>query len=153
MREIVRNCKVRISLKCLWSIHYAHIETEAELKKKQVYRQLFAQWFAHSVVLWVLRHTRGEENSRSPKFDTLTTAGISSLTTASGTHHYPTPLEIPKGTGNLHVVRFLKRNLWSQTDNNQIRNGDKAMKCHIDAGELTCGCFSPIREKKGVPSG
>lgn len=66
------------------------------------------------------------------------------MTAGSDAHHYPTPPEIPQGTRNLHVVRFhcLNRNLWSQIDNNQSRNGDIAMKCHMESGELTSGCAS-----------
>lgn len=66
------------------------------------------------------------------------------MTAGSDAHHYPTPPEIPQGTRNLHVVWFhcLNRNLWSQIDDNQSRNGDIAMKCHMESGEPTSGCAS-----------
>lgn len=77
------------------------------------------------------------------------------MTTGSGTHHYPTPPEIPQGTRNLHVVWFhcLNRNLWSQIDNNQSRNGDIAMKCHMESGEITSGCSSHFRARKQEKAG
>lgn len=64
------------------------------------------------------------------------------MTAGSDAYHYPTSPEIPQGTRNLHVVWFhcLNRNLWSQIDNNQTRNGDIAMKCHMESGELMSGC-------------
>lgn len=69
------------------------------------------------------------------------------MTAGSGTHHYPTPPEIPLGTRNLHVVWFhcLNRNLWSQIENNQSHNGDIEMKCHMDSGELMSGCSSHVK--------
>lgn len=73
------------------------------------------------------------------------------MTAGSYAHHYPARPEIPEGTRNLHVVWFhcLYRDFWSQNDNNQSRNGDMAMKCHTESGELTSGCSSHIRGIQG----